>query len=376
MLTSRKFWLLCWVCLLLGLALIACGGASEATPTEAPAAPTVAESDEAEPAATTEPAATSEAAAPTAAPEAEATEEILTTLPNLDTTLATLSSYRWSMVTHIISETGEALTSIVTITVTTDPPAREVRVNLPEQAGLETGPIAMTMTQVGDTSYMFMGEIGCISTPAGEGDVMDDDFMADIMRPEDILSDLEGARRVRPNETINGIETRHYVFDEQTFAPSDMSFDQVEGHIYLAEEGGYAVRYTLFGTSSAGLGGDDGPREIQMEFNLLDVNQPITIILPEGCDTGAAFPMVEDASEVASFAGLTTYMSALSLEEVVAFYQETLLAEGWEYVEEDSLNQPTFTTLVFEREDVRLTVNLSSDATTGKTTVLLTEDTP
>lgn len=384
MFTRRNVWLLWCVYVLLALLLVACSGTSEETLTEpAAVAPTEVEGSDSPttaplattaPEPTTEVEATTAPAEPTTAPEAEATEEILTTLPDMELALADLTSYRWAMVTRIISETGEVLTSIVTITTTTDPPAREVRVSLPEQAGLESGPIAMTITQVGDLTYMFMGEMGCISTSASEGDLLDDDFMADMMRPEDILSDLQSARRVRPNETINGIETRHYVFDESTFAPDDMSFAQVEGHLYIAEEGGYLVRYVLVGASDEGVGGDDGPREIQMTFNLLDVNQPITITLPEGCDAGASLPMVEDASEVSSFSGLTTYVSALPLDQVAAFYQEALPAGGWSYVEADSLLQASFSTLVFEREGTRLTVNLSSDATTGQTTVLLVEE--
>ena len=61
-----------------------------------------------------------------------------------------------------------------------------------------------------------------------------------------------------------------------------------------------------------------------------DVNQPITIEPPPGCEAAKSeFPMLPDATGVTTMGGMVMYESASSFDDVLAFYQEQMPADGW-----------------------------------------------
>ena len=64
--------------------------------------------------------------------------------------------------------------------------------------------------QVGDRQYVVLGEGQCVSSSVDEGDTTD----MEIFEPDDGMGGLEKARRVRPDERVNGSLCQHFVFDE------------------------------------------------------------------------------------------------------------------------------------------------------------------
>lgn len=362
-----------WLILIaLGLTLAACGGREEPTATTTPANAGAGQS-----------AATTVAVAPTNTPEKAAepttppTEEIetLTALGDLSTTLSQFSSYRWEMVFKYVGESGVEKSGTYSIVTNVDPPARQMSISSPE-ADPTTGELStLVMTQIGNQAYMITPE-GCISIAS---DMFDpEEFTSGFTSPDQWLGGLDNARRIRPNETINGVEARHYRFDDLTFNLPEANISGASGDLYVADDGDYVTRYTFsYSVAEGFFSSEDGPGVVTYEFNLLDVNAPVDIQAPEGCEgADSEFPMLDDAASTMSMPGIITYSTAYSVEEAVSFYKETLAAEGWTYDEGASMTTGEFNILAFTREGVTLNVNISADQDSGQTTVMLLKNEP
>src|SRR5688572_29907195 len=102
-----------------------------------------------------------------------------------------------------------------------------------------------------------------------------------------------------------------------------------EVNIWISPEG-YPVRETL-SADGAFYGFGTGEGHIEWEYNLLDVNGPVTIEPPANCEEpgGADFPKMPDADQVSSFGTLLTYTTKSPTADVIAFYNAELAAQGW-----------------------------------------------
>ena len=130
------------------------------------------------------------------------------------------------------------------------------------------------ITQIGDQSYMVLGEGQCVSSSA-EGEAMD----AEMFKPDDVIGGLSRARRVRPDESVNGIRCRHYKFDESAVAW--YGFGHAEGEVWVAVDGDYVVKYVLQAEGKDPASGKEG--HLEWVYEIRDVNEPIVIEPPAGC---------------------------------------------------------------------------------------------
>jgi len=336
---TRLFRIFIPLSLLLGLTL-ACGlggGGEEAPPpTEAPSG-----GEEAPP--------------PTEAPaggeeteEKEEEEEI--SLSSITSGLQSLDSYRGHFkMTFDGAAEGEAEHWVYEMDTeyVRDPFAQRVVIRGTDaEEGLE-------IVQVGDRQYLVFEEGQCMSTSASEDDVMD----TEIFTPEDVIGGLEDARRVRPDERVNGIPCRHYTFDEAAVVWA--GFAHAEGEVWVAVDGDYVVRYTLRADGKNPTTGDEG--HIEWEYEVRDVNVSITIEPPPGCEVAEGeFPIMPDATDMATMGGMTTYTSASSFDDVLAFYQEQMQASGWSDAG-DSFIGPDNAMLSYAKEERTVTIALTSE---------------
>lgn len=290
-------------------------------------------------------------------------------LSTVNTDLA-FDSYRYSIAMTLTEEEpdGTAVTQTITgeVAVTTDPPATSMTFNLDgmdDAAGMES----MTMTTLGDETYMIIPEFGCITT--GQiGDALENPF-ADLAQPNALLEGVDGAERVLPDETVNGVVSRHYVFDESFIDDPQSEVESLDGHLYISAEEGYLVQMAMEGTGSFALldEAQQGAGTFGIEWNLLEVDGDVEITLPEGCEAGGVseFPQLPDATEVSSFAGFMSYSSASSLGEAQQFYVDSLTEEGWIYNEDESFISDETVIMVFERgeELLNLTMGVEDEET-------------
>jgi hypothetical protein len=403
-------------------------GAPAQTQAEAP--PAAEQSAAAEqPVAVEQPAAAEQPAeqpAPAAAEEQPAAEEAATgdgetvetlNLESISGTLADLSSYR----TLITVEAHEGATVSVAEGFSSNPAAQSVEVDVSGTSGM-AGTLSTKVVTVDNVTYSVVNNL-CTAVPSDlAGMEIENPFVA-LAGADSFVGSIAGARRVMPNQVVNGVEARHYVFDRVTVHNAHFQFSTVAGDLFVAEEGDYVVRYIVEAQGRSdwfgGAGGQEG--SAQVTYDVIDVNKPLDITAPAAC-AGAALlgdltlpglsdgslpglpgvtppagtdwiwaeddeeeetaspgtggtggqaatpgpparttlPRLPDAYNLVSdAAGNETYRSRHSLEDAVAFYRREMAAQGWSIQEE--ANMPIFQTLIFNRTGTNLRVTITRD---------------
>jgi hypothetical protein len=250
---------------------------------------------------------------------------------------------------------------------TADPPATRTDITITGAQAPDTA-TAFSMVTIGNAQYMALPGFGCISGADALGAAaLQTVPFSELADPANMLNLARSARRVLPDETINGVLSRHYTFDETAFDAGEANLEQAEGHLYVAAEAGYVTRYVLEGIGRTpftdALG--DQPGKLRLQFDLLDVNQPLEITPPAECDAAGiaedGLPLLPDASEITRFAGMLTYRSQTSLAEAQAFYIDALTQAGWTAVEADSFTAEETAVLAFARNQESLTLTLNVD---------------
>jgi hypothetical protein len=299
------------------------------------------------------------------APEAGEAEESIS-LSSVTGGLQNLDSYR-SFLTMSFDGTTEGSADQWTIEMeiehVRDPFAQRFVMRGGAMSGTTLGE-GLESVQIGDQQYVVFGEGQCLSSSAAEGDVMD----TEIFKPDDMLGGLSNARRVRPDERINGILCRHYTFDEKSLLLGDIS--RAEGEMWVAVDGDYVVKYVLEAEGKDPTSGDEG--RIEWVYELRDVNAPITIEPPAGCQAaGSEFPIMADAADVTTMSGMVTYKSSSSFNDVLAFYQAEMKAAGWAE-SGDSFTSEDMAMLTYTKDGRTASVMLTSEE--GKVSVFITSE--
>jgi len=304
----------------------------------------------------------------------------------------TVQSYQYDMVMDISNDEGDSQ-SLITVLYSLDPPAMHMMMSFSGEAFAEDAEIGeMQMTQIGDSVYMDMPEMGCIQMPATDSSLTDE-MMSDIFK-NDIVDDLETVVKVG-NETVNGVETIHYTFDETAFMDADDGMETAVGHIYVAKDSGYLIRMIIDGTGDVtdfSSSDDAANGTIHIEMNLTNLNEPVNIEAPTDCenfgdsmpfggeDSGMGdsepvdYPILDDATDVFSMAGITTYSTAMSVEDVLTFYQSELPAMGW--VENPDLHIVVAgsASMMFNKDGKILSLTINDDPEAITSVVLFTMD--
>lgn len=373
------------ILLVLGLALVACGGGDE--PAAEPAAPApVAESapaeTEAEPEVETAPTATP---MPLPEPTAEIVETpdepAIVALADLQfsSTPKELDSYRYEMIINVTAtnEQGEAVNETMTMMMAfvADPPAMSITMTSLGDTDSQFPVDGFTMVQMDGMSYTVFPEFGCMAFPA-EDDLFENPMM-DEFSPDTILEDLSNVKFVG-EETRAGIRVLHYTFDETSLPEDEVEIRYIRGDLYIAKEGGFLVSMIVEFESDE----DDflvesesavGDVRVRMEFNLRDINEPIEILLPEGCEEQAAgdldYPILDDATDLFNMFGMISYTTAVSVDEAIEFYQNEMAELGYTYSEGESFIFGSTAMLVFNSSGGSVSINISESE--GETSVLI-----
>ena len=228
---------------------------------------------------------------------------------------------------------------------------------------------AMEWWQIGDTTYMLTkdasGKGQCISFSS---DDQKNQLQKGLFSPN-ALGSVSSARFVGA-ETVNGIKTRHYKYDEK--GVSLFATGKVSGDIWVAVDGEFVVKETMNWSGVAGLFGSSSTAKGDGKWTceITDVNLPITIKAPEGCGGESAdIPIMKDATGKNRMGGTTMYTTPSKLADVVKFYQKEMPAAGWK-AQGDATITDQFAQLEFVKGDKQAQIMISVDQ--GKTQVLIT----
>ena len=123
-------------------------------------------------------------------------------------------------------------------------------------------------------------------------------------------------------ETIGGVQTTHYHFDERALR----RYQDVKaaGDVWVAQDGGWVVHYDLRLEAN-------GVVQVYT-YKLSDVNALTEPALPDGCSLPLDLPAPDNAKELVRLPGTISFLTSNSVQVVAAFYEQALVAQGYQKV--------------------------------------------
>lgn len=232
---------------------------------------------------------------------------------------------------------------------TKEPAGRQLTI---DKSGDNSDPNPVFMAEGGGAAYERRGENACIATVNDPGN-----SLSMRMEPAGFLNGVIGAE-AGGNETVNTMAADHYTFDERAFG--QLGIAQSTGEMWVATDGGYIVKYVLTTKGDANYFGEGIEGTLTWDYELTDVNQPVTLALPVDCPAGMVnAPQLPDASNVQNVPGLLTYDTASSSADAAAFYQGQMPGLGWTLVGDPVINDTT-ALLDFTQGDQTMTVIITA----------------
>ena len=218
-----------------------------------------------------------------------------------------------------------------------------------------------------------------------------DDPSISLMTGGQLFNNLEDLKRVRPDEKINGVDSRHYTFDEKVLGKliGDATGDvKADGDVWIAKDGGYVTKYVLTIEVKGGNAGMLDPNMAEgtfsMAWELQDVNnKDIKIELPAEAAAGTSlagfdgdFPTPEGSTVQASSNTFVIVQTDLAVEDAAKFYEEALTKLGWTKDDGESGAFGGMSSLSFTKDGVQLSVLINKDEASGKTQIMANAQQP
>jgi hypothetical protein len=207
---------------------------------------------------------------------------------SLQSTLASLDSYRFMLKYH---KTGKkpADTTIIEVTMDRDDKADAVHSIYTLQ-----NPIKLSDTEA-DTEpstaeIWSSGDVTCTKDSDGkyeskEQKKTDTDNTKDLLDLLDIVPRIDNPEFVGA-ETVNGIASNHFRFKIANYmADSGWLVTRNEGEYWLAQDGQFIVKYSLYldASSAPEASAKADIIKVFISEELQNINQPVNIKLPSGC---------------------------------------------------------------------------------------------
>jgi hypothetical protein len=223
--------------------------------------------------------------------------------------------------------------------------------------------------QIENTSYMLSkdsaGQGQCISFSSED---KSQQFTKGVFSPT-LLGSVQNAKYVGM-ETVNGIRTKHYKYDDKS--ASLAGFGKVSGEIWVAIDGGFTVKDNASWTGGVGFFATNTQTkgDGKWTWEISDVDQAITIKPPDNCG-GAAnkLPIMPDANDKSTFGDMVSYKSPSKLADVIAFYQKEMPLAGWKAGETEPTITEELATMEFAQGDQKAQVMIT--VTEGQTQVII-----
>lgn len=131
-------------------------------------------------------------------------------------------------------------------------------------------------------------------------------------------------------EKVNGIDSSHYTFDRSSL-PVAKGSENVTGELWIADDGGYVIKYLLNVALPEKITGKDLEIVQTWVYQLELVDQNDAIVLPEGC---RAVPVEitppEGSVNITYESGSLTFETSTKATELVDFYIDQLSSLGWQ----------------------------------------------
>jgi hypothetical protein len=286
-------------------------------------------------------------------------------LPDTKAGLENLSSYKATLTLTFDGtkdgQTEQWSTTYIMLS-TKEPVARQYII---QKTGDSSDPDAVFMAEVDGAAYERRGESAC------NVNVIDqENSLAETWEPAGFLTGVIGAEEAG-NETVNDVVSNKYTFDERAFGQTDIA--KSTGEMWVASEGSYIVKYLLTTQGNADYFGEGIEGTLTWDYELTEVNQPVTITLPDDCPAGMVnAPSLPDAANILNIPGILAYDTASSVADAATFYQEQIPSLGWALMSQPTIRE-TNALIEFTQGDQILMVLIKTDAATTSIKILLSK---
>ncbi|GAB4216884.1 MAG: hypothetical protein OHK0022_58560 [Roseiflexaceae bacterium] len=227
--------------------------------------------------------------------------------------------------------------------------------------GSAPGGGAYEILQIGDTSYLYSpdgtGDQKCFSYSGGDQGAS---RSTELFKPDDIVGGVKDAKLVKRGETVNGVVTDHYTFDQNSLGFG--TFSTAKGDAWIASDGGYVVKYSGEATGKNALFGQSTEGTFTWEYVVEDVNAIKQIALPAECESQKPandIPIPSNATEKNSFGNIQTFITTDAPAAVAEYYKQELPSQGWQAGTTSALGDTE--TLEFTKGDRKLSVTASKN---------------
>ncbi len=269
--------------------------------------------------------------------------------------LAGLESYRARITWEWTPEGEETEVFVVEQEETRNPPAKRYVIS---QDGETT-----EWVQIEDTAWIcFSGS--CVQTQEN---------------PEDLASEFGQGLGVDPgvyfggekdyvgDETINGINTRHYVLHlspTEALALVESDVTELRSEAWVADEPDLPTFLVRFLIEWKGVR-DEHPGEGRYLYEVYDVNQPITIEPPESAPAGLPedVPTYPNAQDIVMMAGMFSFSTPDEVSVVADFYETQLPEMGWTQTESSDLGGMVMQTWMKDGRTLSLMISSEDEGT-------------
>ena len=182
-----------------------------------------------------------------------------------------------------------------------------------------------------------------------------------VIEPASLLLPILNATNLG-KETINQVASVHYRFDQNSL-PIAKDGTMISGDVWIAEQGGFVVKYTFTSPLPDKITGKDLETSQTWTYELNLVGPAESIALPPGCmSIPIGLPISTDAQNVARSSSWMTYNSTLSGRKILDLYLNELPPLGWELPEH------------IPQGDIKLPYMIDFSGTDQKLSLLLTEN--
>ncbi len=229
--------------------------------------------------------------------------------------------------------------------------------------GGSTNNSALETYQVGGVHYMYSADQKCTSYSSGQKDTS---APAALFNPSDMLGGLNSVKLVQKGDSVNGVTADHYTAAESSFKIG--LFTNAKGDVWVAQDGGYVVKYTGQASGKSALLGGGVEGAISWEYNVEDANKIDSITLPPECAASKPaddVPVPDNATEKGNIGNIITFKSPDDVAKVTDFYKQALSAKGWTAGEGGLEGMLTFT-----KDNRTLTVMIAKEASGGSNVVI------
>ena len=228
---------------------------------------------------------------------------------------------------------------------------------------------AFELFQIDNTSYIYTSDSTsdqkCISYSSAD---TSQSGMADFIKPADLLGGLHNAKLIKKGDNVNGVAADQYQAEQKDLAFG--TFTAVSGNLWVAQDGGYVVKYAGEATGKAALIGKGTTGTFKWEYNIEDANKVESIQLPPECAAAKPaddIPVPPNATDKGNFGTIITFKSPDDAAKVIDFYKQELPGKGWK--ESDSSVESM---LSYTKDARNLTIIISKEDS-GGSSVMITE---